>query len=292
MTLAILLAALGLDYYRPLARPSSLDAWLGPRADWLHDHLNEGGHRHGWLAWGVGALLPAAVVGMCVGILHALSAPLAWVASGVALYFAMGYREIDQRARDMLGALVVLDLERARRFCGDWCDARSADAEAMSGDALRATLRLSIERLFAPMFWFVVLGVFGVALHGLSRYLAERWRTDSVFSSPARVILHWLEWLPARALAFSFAIVGNFDRAFAAWRAGPDATDNASVVRGAGAGALGVRLEASPDGGPLSGATVAWDMPSAEYVEGGLRLVLRVLLLWLALFALVWLAGR
>lgn len=292
MKFLVVLAVLALDYYRPLARPSRVDTWLDSRTDWLHDHFNAGGSHHGWMAWIVGALLPAAVAGMCAGILHSISPPLSWALTFAALYFAMGYRVVDHRARDLVGALTVLDLDRARQFCGDWCDDAAADVESMARDGIRAVLRLCLHRLFAPIFWFALLGLFGVALHGLSRYLAQHWRRDSLFGGAAAQVTDWLEWPAARVVALTYAIVGNFEHALAGWRALRAGADNESVVTSAGAGAIGVRLgepHAEIAAGDPSGH---WDAPGADYLEGALRLVWRAMILWLAVLVFAWLVGR
>lgn len=294
MTLLTLLAALGLDYYRPLSRPSSVDAWLAVKAAWLQEHFNAGSARHGWLAWAIGALLPAAVAGMVSGFLQLISPPLVWVVAFALLYFASGYRQVVQTAQDMVGALTVLDLDRARRFCGDWCAGlpSDADAEAMARNGIGTVFRLSLERLFGIVFWFVWLDLIGVLLYALTRFLAEHWRNAGEFGRPARQVLHWLDWLPAHGLAFSFAIVGNFEHALAGWRTRTAQARNDEVVCAAGAGALGVRL-----GEPLAeivpgNPAASWDAPSAEYLEGAVHLVWRALLLWLVLLAMLWLAGR
>lgn len=293
MTLLTLLVALGLDYYRPLTRPSVVDVWLAAQATWLREHFDAGSARHGWLAWGVGALFPATAVGMLTGMLGFVSPPLSFVLACGVLYFATAYRQTTLTAKDMVGALGVLDLERARRFCGDWCAAlpAGADVEAMSRRAIDQVFRDSMERLFGIVFWFTWLDLFGALFYALSRFLAEHWRTDAAFGGPARQVLHWLDWLPARGLAFSFAIVGNFEQALAGWRALPAQTENHAVVSAAGAGALGVRLNGPLDGVVPGDPQANWDAPSPEYLDGALNLVWRALLLWLAVLAMVWLIG-
>ncbi len=293
MKFLVILAALGLDHYRPLTRPSRVETWLAPHADWLHDHFNAGGNHHGWMAWVVGALVPAAATGMLAGILHSISPPLVWAFSFAALYFAMGYRVVDSRARDVVGALAVLDLDRARQFCGDWCGETAADVETMARDSIRAVLRECLSRLFAPIFWFALLGLFGVVLHGLTRFLALRWlRRDALFAGAAAKVVHWLEWPTARGVALTFAVVGNFEHAMAGWRALQAGADNESVVTSAGAGALGVRLGEIHGEIPDSDPSGRWDAPGADYLEGVLRLVWRASILWLAVLVFVWLAGR
>lgn len=294
MTWLTLLAALGLDYYRPLARPTSADDAMARLAAWLRDHFNAGSVRHGWLAWAVGALLPAAIVGMFAGLLQHLAAPLLWAVAVAFLYYASGFRQVTQTAADLVGALLVHDMDRAQRFCGDWCAglAPDADAEALARRAIGQVFRLALARLFGIIFWYACFGLFGALLYVLSRCLAEHWRSDDTFGRAANEILYWLDWLPARALAFSFAIVGNFDQALAGWRALPPQTGNLEVVVAAGGGALGVRL-----GEPLAEIapghpTAHWDAPSPEYLDGAVNLVWRALLLWLAILFLVWLVGH
>lgn len=292
MKFMVALAALALDYYRPLARPSWIEDWLASRADWLHDHFNAGGRHHGWMAWVVGAVLPAAAAGMLAGILYALSPPLSWALTFAALYFAMGYRVVDKRARDIIGALSVLDLDRAKQLGGDWCGEAVHDVETMARDGIRTVLRLCLNRLFAPIFWFALLGLFGVMLYGLTRYLAQRWQADTLFGAAAARATHWLEWPAARVLALTFAIVGNFEHALAGWRALRAEADNESVVASAGSGAIGVRLGEIHGEFADSDPSRHWDAPGADYLEGALRLVWRALILWLAVLFFAWLAGR
>jgi membrane protein required for beta-lactamase induction len=86
------------------------------------------------------------------------------------------------------------------------------------------------NRLFAVIFWFVLLGplgawayrvtdlirrraVFAVARDEDSSGTAERLRD-------AATMLHgWLAWIPARLTAIGYATAGNFDAALGAWRA-------------------------------------------------------------------------
>jgi len=291
MTLSAVLAALALDLYVPLRRPTRQEYWLQVRAAWLHERLDASGAGAGWITWVTCALLPAALAGMLGGLLHAFSSALAWGLATLLLYHASGYRDVVARARDVVGALTVADLERGRRFCADWCQgSEGADIEAMADAGIRAVLRLALYRLIAPIFWFTLAGLFGLVLYALTRGLMTVWPPDTRVAHAYRSAVHILEWPAARALALSFAVVGNFEQVLAAWRALPASAGNMAVTLAAGAGALGVR---TAEAGPVPGDPAAnWEAPSAEYLEGSLRLVLRVLVLWLAVLVLVWLAAR
>ena len=294
MMLFTVLAALGVDYYRPLARPSKLDLWLEGQANWLLNQFNAGTQRHVWLAWTVGALLPALVAGMVVGLLKLIALPLAWAASVLVLYFALGYRHMAVGVMDAVGALSVGDIERARRFESDWCRDVSPDmdAESLARCGIKTVFHQALYRLFAVLFWFLLLGVAGAVLYALTRSLADRWQGEALFKGWLDRVLYALEWLPARGLAISFAAVGNFDNALAGWRkaARSGAESNAVIVEASGAGALGIRLEpASDESTEENGQVVGRAAPSADYMEGAVNLIWRALLLWLALLALLWL---
>lgn len=285
MTLAVLLAALLLDRYRPLARPSRLDAELALRAAWLREHLDAGTARAGFFAWLAGALAPALLVGLLMAALWRAAPAVAWAASVALVYFASGYRHAAEPAADMVGALTVGDQARARRFCGDACAdlEPAAPADALARRAAERLFGAALERLFAALFWYLCLDGFGLALAILSRSQARAWEPAGAFGAAARQACAVLDWLPARVLAASFAIVGDFDRALAAWRGRANWARGADLVAGAGAGALG---QAEPAAAEADART------AAEYLEGALNLIWRALILWLALIALAWLAGR
>jgi adenosylcobinamide-phosphate synthase len=118
-----------------------------------------------------------------------------------------------------------------------------------------------------------------------------------------------IDWLPARATALAFAVVGSFEDAVDCWRnyAQRFPNDNDGVILAATSGAVGVRLggEAlrstySPNTSQAftaSGAPVVDDTestPGREAEVGHLRsivgLVWRSVVLWMVLLALLTLA--
>jgi adenosylcobinamide-phosphate synthase len=105
-----------------------------------------------------------------------------------------------------------------------------------------------------------------------------------------------LDWLPIRAAAFSFAIVGNFQDALESWRGQSHAWGdvNQGVLLAAGAGALGVQLGGTivVTGGELLRPPLGGDEPPGpETIDGAIALVLRAVLLWLAVAGLIWLGS-
>ena len=136
-------------------------------------------------------------------------------------------------------------------------------------------LELGLHRVFGVLFWFIPLGPFGAVVYALTIPLAERLRGESDFHYMLGWIASLLDWIPARLLALSFGLVGNFDGAASIWRdpgAGGLAA-NIKVLLAGGFGALGLN-DAAPDPKHLSSAAA---------------LLKRAALLWLGLLALFWL---
>ena len=67
----------------------------------------------------------------------------------------------------------------------------------------------SLQDYFVPAFWYLLLGPLGALGYRLLE-LASRREGQSV-TRPAALLVHALEWIPARLLALSFALVGQFD---------------------------------------------------------------------------------
>jgi adenosylcobinamide-phosphate synthase len=123
--------------------------------------------------------------------------------------------------------------------------------------------------------------------------------TDHTFASAAArsaALSAWrmIDWLPARATAVAFAVVGSFEEAIDAWRnqAQRFPADSNGVVLAATAGAINVRLGAMS--APFVGSEPDDMIPGREPELGHLAqvvgLVWRSVVLWMVLLALLTLA--
>lgn len=67
----------------------------------------------------------------------------------------------------------------------------------------------------AVLFWFAILGAPGAVLYCMVREAADKeWSKEtSVHGNNLSVLLHLLDWIPVRLLAFGFMVIGNFSRA-------------------------------------------------------------------------------
>lgn len=85
---------------------------------------------------------------------------------------------------------------------------------AEQADELPALVRgrvvaASLQDYFAPAFWYLLLGPLGALAWRLLLLLSQR--SPLTAARPAAMLTHALEWIPARLLSLSFALVGQFD---------------------------------------------------------------------------------
>lgn len=236
-----------------------LDAWLGEPRRWhplvgfgnlaqrIEQRLNAGGRgwrSHGVSGWCLAVLPPVALVWLL-----SLS-PLGWLLDILALYCAIGLQSLAQHALPVAQALRLGQLDEARRRVGYLVSRRTRelDACAVARAGTESVLENGSDAVFAALFWFCLLGAPGVVLYRLSNTLDAMWgyRNERFerFGWAAAKIDDLLNYLPARLVALTYALLGQTGRALRCWRAQAPLWDspNAGPVMAAGAGALGVRL--------------------------------------------------
>jgi adenosylcobinamide-phosphate synthase len=275
-------------------------------------------------------LVPAVVIWVLQGLLESLGgigSLLLLALHAVVLYLTVPMGRLVRRL-DRLGLLAAAG-ERAamREMVSRWSveDRRGAVATHASGAAPRAVTPLkgslsgslvaarstfalpvldAYRDVFAPLFWYVLLGPAAPVAYGFARLAAER-RTGV-----ARRALYWIDWVPSRLAAASLAFAGRFDDAMLGLRAGHDASrvrpiDSPGKRRQAQAlqllllpaagGALGIRLtdpaveealrDASPDHDPPEAAPTPAGFPALRALLG------RTAMIWGGLWLLVHLVG-
>ncbi|MDA8328079.1 MAG: cobalamin biosynthesis protein [Betaproteobacteria bacterium] len=296
MTLLALLIALLLDWYYPLP-PNRLDRFTHPLQVLSH-YLNGGKRQHGQLAW-MAAMLPALLVtGAIYVVLDRLSPALGLLWDIVVLYPFLQFRRTMQAANQVYRALSQQDVVRAKQHYADWQDTFClVSGKELPAISIGHLLLDSQRHLFGVLMYFAlfsILGPVGAIFYGLSQLMAERWQFDShgEFSRFAHAVLAWVEWLPARTLALTFAIAGNFEDAMYCWRG--QASDAAQdIVLASGAGALGITLETPIESATDSASSSTFGLGEhANYRDLGsaTSLIWRSLTIWMLLLLLVALA--
>lgn len=289
-TLIAVIAAVALGHVAPglLAALRPDLAWRALLA-WLGERFGEDGGwggRYGLVAlllpplllvlllqWGLGRVLWG-LPGMLFGVLVLL---LCW-----------GPRDLDVDVEAVLDA----DDPQARHARLQELSPQPGqgvgEGPVLAGPLLRSALR----RWFAPLFWFLLLGPAGALMYRLverSAIHAQVLPADN--AAGAWAWLRALEWPVAQLMTLTLALVGNFDLVYRAWRGagGDEPRLESGFLEAAARAAVSGELEEEAEDYRLEGRMVVPDeMPE---LRDAMSLVWRMLLLWLALLALLVIAG-
>lgn len=278
-----------------------LDAWFGEPRRWhplvgfghlaqrIEQRLNSGGR--GWRSHGVSGWCLAVLPPVLLVWLLSLSS-LGWLVDILVLYFALGLKSLGQHALPVAQALRLGNLDEARRRVGYLVSRRTSELDAcgVARAGTESVLENGADAVFASLFWFAVLGAPGVLLHRLSNTLDAMWgyRNERFerFGWAAAKIDDVLNYVPARLVALTYALLGRTATALRCWRRQAPQWDspNAGPVMAAGAGALQVQLGGSAiyHGVEEQRPQLGEGAPAqARDIERALNLVYLGVLLWL-----------
>lgn len=302
MTLFAIVLALALDQAKPLPA-ARVEALLGGFGHFLESRFNAGEHHHGVAAWSVGAALPVVLVFVLQLALDYANPLLYFLFCVAVLYVTMGFRQFSHFFTDIHIALRMGELDNARKLLAEW---RGGATDRMGSTevarvAIENALVSSHRHVFAPLLWFAVFGPAGALLYRLALSFRNQWgdRRDTEFGDFgefAAKAFALIDWLPVRATAVAFAVVGDFEDAVYCWRnqARRWADEGAGILLASGAGAIGVRL-----GMPLREDGETADRPElgvgdeadADFMQSTIGLVWRTLVMAVFLLALLWVAS-
>ena len=268
---------------------------FGRLAGRLEKRLNAGGRgqrRHGVGAWCL-AVVPLTLVALVLSGLPGIG----WLVDVLALYCALGLRSLGEHVLPVATALRQGDLGEARRRVSYLVSRETTelDETAVARAATESVLENGSDAVFAALFWFIVAGAPGVVLYRLSNTLDAMWGYRNArferFGWAAARIDDGLNYLPARLVALTYAVLGKTRLALSCWQRQAPTWDspNAGPVMAAGAGALGVAL-----GGPaiyhgqLHERPALGQGPAADAgsIERGWALVSRGEWLWVLVICL------
>jgi adenosylcobinamide-phosphate synthase len=224
---------------------------FGRMADRIEQRFNSDGRgwrSHGVTAW-VLAVIPLTILATALSWLPYIG----WLVDILALYCALGMRSLGEHVQPVADALRRQDLDEARTRVGYLVSRQTSELDAtdVARAATESVLENGSDAVFAAIFWFAVAGAPGVVLYRLSNTLDAMWgyRNERFerFGWAAARIDDVLNYIPARLVALTYAVLGKTRAALRCWRQQAPHWDspNAGPVMAAGAGALGVAL-----GGP------------------------------------------
>ncbi|SDJ81189.1 regulatory signaling modulator protein AmpE [Microbulbifer yueqingensis] len=291
MALIIVLITLALVQVWGSGRPVHHDGWFERWRETMAGHAALQGNAGLKLA---ATVYPAVLLAALVMVLA--EAALGWLGillAGVPLLlYCLGRGNFNAIVSDYLRSWYQGDLEQAQAAAAPLLSELHEEPggpRQLHEQVFRGAAYCAFERLFAVLFWFLVLGIPGALLFRLSALYAELSRGTTDEATASRWL--WLlEWLPVRIMGFSFAIVGNFAGCYQAWRQCLTCRerDTDEVLEAYLEGALG--------GIDASQCSVGGEVGEAQrfcgaQLEGLQSLLSRALLLWVTVMALVVLFG-
>ena len=224
----------------------------------------------------------------------------------VVLLFSLGPQDIGEEVANYCKALESEDEEQiqatAKAIIEDEVptDPRERIAHVEAAVCVQAN-----NRLFAVVFWFVILGAVSGSIGPLAAWIyrvTDLIRRRAVFSSgrdedlsgykvrirDAAVMLHgWLAWIPARLTALGYAAAGHADEAIAAFRAPTEERDDSTSEHSehllARVGVAALALQDSSDESITE--------RGIRGAEAANKLVFRLLLMWAVVIAAMTLYG-
>lgn len=217
----------------------------------------------------------------------------------IVLFFSLGPSDIGEEVTAYCKALEAGDEEQIRSAAKAIVEGDvSADPIERAHQVEAAVCVQANNRLFAVVFWFVVLGPLAAWTYRVTDLMrrravfnASRAETDdggAVSIRDAAEMLHgWLAWIPARLTAIGYAAAGHMDEAIAALRAPTEDRGLTTAERsehllarvGVAALALQDRSDESPQERAVRGA------------EAANHLVFKLLLIWAVIIAAMTLYG-
>jgi adenosylcobinamide-phosphate synthase len=328
MSLFALITALLLEQLHPLSSRKYLFGLLSGYVKFFQQYFNAGQQRHGRIAWLLAVLPMLAVAIVLYQLLYRVNPILAWAFNVLVLYLTMGFRQFSHYFTDIHQALREDRLDEARKLLSDWrgMPAHELNAEEVARLTIEQALIASHRNVFGVIVWFVLFsavglgGAAGALLYRLGQFL--RWHLveeyeDHLYGQPdeaeteglvggewgrnefgrfSRQVFYFIDWLPVRLTAMTFAIVGNFEDTIYCWRtqAATWSEAEAGILLSSGAGALGVRL-----GMPIPQGGLLLDRPElgigddadTDFMQSAVGLVWRSVVFWLILLMLLTLSN-
>lgn len=264
--------------------------WADTLASRLKSVFGDGAVWHS--PWGVIAVLlvPLFLLGLLQNILNNVWLSVVELLLCVAvLLYCLRYQPMATRVEKLVAALQNNDQHQAQQMADAILEKPAAEDNVRQvSEALLVNVN---ERLFAVLVWFAILGPLGALLYRLSWYYSEASiHAKGDFGQYMHRLHALLNWLPARLLASSYAVVGSFEDTIHGWREvynhPPEDRDalNHAIMLTAGKHALNLaayRIE-RPDGSD------GMDLKAIEAAHG---LVLRSMLAWAIVISVLTLVG-
>jgi len=215
----------------------------------------------------------------------------------VVLFFSLGPKDIGEDVDEYCEAIEAGDAQRIEATSRALAEADIPDDEEQRIRVVEESVCIQANnRLFAVVFWFILLGPVGawayrvadlVRRRAVFNMLREELAAESGIVEAAELLHGWLAWIPARLTAVGYAMAGSFEGARHAWRQSADAHVSASHRHSE-------RLLARVGTGALALQPIADESLADRAVRGATAakgLVYRLLFIWAAVIGAMTLYG-
>jgi membrane protein required for beta-lactamase induction len=143
------------------------------------------------------------------------------LAFNVAVVFlCLGPRELDKEVDNYLDAIDIGDSQQ--QFTSASQLTREAPAVELGNQVVQVCKSIFVEantRLYAVLFWFVLLGPVAVLAYRMIEQLLHACIMVHL-SNLYRSLLGWIEWIPVHLTLFVYMISGSFEDGLEAFRKG------------------------------------------------------------------------
>ncbi len=199
------------------------------------------------------------------------------------VFLCLGPRDLDKEVDAYLDAVEVGDTTQRSTLTGQLSgQAPAPELPEQTAQVCHSVLIEANSRIYAPLFWFALFGPLAIVLYRLLEQLRSPTLLPEslhALQTLGRVLLGWIDWLPARLTLFAYMVSGGFDEGLQALRRGAvSAVDlyeqNHELLMNVGYHAIGAPRE------------IADGQQAMQAVRKARGLVLRALVAWLVLILL------
>lgn len=250
-------------------------------------------------AWQDGLAGTLLALGVPVVAMLALQQVLDWglleLALGVlVLTYCLGPEAFNERVDAYLDACEAHDSAGAKQIAESLVGGPVSDEwRRQTRSVATAVLYEGNVRIFAVLFWFLLLGPAGALLYRTAAFFRRDARSleRPELTGAADRVFGYLDWAPARLLSLSFFLAGSFDDALKGWRKvlaadqGDPLERNRLVVIMTGCGAMRHEVDDAFE------ETDHGERYDLYWVRTARALVLRAVVIWVAVIALLTMAG-
>lgn len=248
MTLIAILLVFALEYYFQWGAEYRQFDWFYRLQETLEDKWGELGFFQGWGGVVLILGLPPIILWLLLSLLSGFFYyTVLLLVSCCILFLTLGPKPLKHSFSTYLAAMERGDEEAGYLSLQQECPGEDIpQSDDLVRNATRLILVESQTRYFSVLCWFIFLGPFGALFYRLAHLYycyCKRQEYDEHLTI-LTVLLHWLDWLPARITSLLFLLTGDFVNGF--YRVRDYLTDlnasNRQIISETGVSALGIKL--------------------------------------------------